>query len=200
MDEMADNAFRSAWMTLDYDDVPDSVEFIAVDDGSPVAFSNCFGTTITLPENQGYTHAVNRGLESASGDTLVVGNSDITFYPGWLTGLVRTLDKYDIATIPTSDQTWETRDEVTEGDKFGSLFAMTRKAYQKLGPLDERFRGYFVDLAYRRKALDAGLTIGKNWKYLVEHKAKATYSRVDSIDTEYATAAELYEKLFGSLE
>ena len=200
MNDMADNAFQSAWMTLDYDAVPQTVEFIAVDDGSPVPFKNGFGKTITLKENSGYTVAVNTGLEAAQGDILVVGNSDLTFLHGWLTGLVRTLDTYDIATLPTTDQTWETRDEITENEKFGALFAMKRETYEKLGPLDIRFRGYFVDTAYRRRALDMGLTIGKNWNYLVEHQAKATYSKVDGADDEYQQAKEIYTNIFGGLE
>ena len=200
MNDMADNAFQSAWMTLDYDAVPHSIEFIAVDDGSPVPFKNPVGETITLKENSGYTVAVNNGLEAAQGDILVVGNSDLTFLHGWLTGLVRTLDTYDIATLPTTDQTWETRDEITENEKFGALFAMKRETYEKLGPLDIRFRGYFVDTAYRRRALDMGLTIGKNWNYLVEHQAKATYSKVDGADDEYQQAKEIYTNIFGGLE
>ena len=200
MNDMADNAFQSAWMTLDYDAVPQTVEFIAVDDGSPVPFKNPVGETITLKENSGYTVAVNTGLAAAQGDILVVGNSDLTFLHGWLTGLVRTLDTYDIATLPTTDQTWETRDEITENEKFGALFAMKRETYEKLGPLDIRFRGYFVDTAYRRRALDMGLTIGKNWNYLVEHQAKATYSKVDGADDEYQQAKEIYTNIFGGLE
>lgn len=200
MNEMAENAFLSAWMTLDYDAVPHSIEFIAVDDGSPVPFKNPLGETITLPENSGYTTAVNTGLEAARGDILVVGNSDLTFLHGWLTGLVRTLETYDIATLPTTDQTWETRDEITKNDKFGALFAMKRETYEKLGPLDIRFRGYFVDTAYRRRALDMGLTIGKNWNFLVEHAAKGTYSQVDGADDEFLKAQEIYTSIFGGLE
>lgn len=200
MNDMAENAFQSAWMTLDYDAVPESLEFIAVDDGSPVPFKNPVGETITLPENSGYTQAVNAGLEAARGDILVVGNSDLTFLHGWLTGLVRTLETYDIATLPTSDQTWETRDEITENDKFGALFAMKRATYEKLGPLDIRFRGYFVDTAYRRRALDSGLTIGKNWNYLVEHAAKSTYEKIDTADEEFQEAQKIYKHIFGGLE
>ncbi len=200
MNDMALNAFESAWMTLDFDALNHSIEFIAVDDGSPVPFTNPNGETITLPENRGYTYAVNRGLEAAGGDILVVGNSDITFLHGWLTGLVRTLEDYDIASIPTSDQTWETHDKITDGDKFGAIFAMTRSAYETLGPLDEEFRGYFVDTDYRRRALNAGLKIGKNWNYLVEHQAKATYDQIDTKDLEFQAAQQTYLRKWGKLE
>lgn len=176
-------------------------ELILVDDASPVY--HYFGAypTIVNRENRGYTYSVNRGLEAAHGDILVVGNNDLTFTPEWLTGLVRTLEMgYDIAVIPTSDQTYETKDEITEKEKFGSLFAMTRKTYQTLGLFDEQFRGYYVDTDYRRRAINAGLKIGKNWKYLVEHEARATYSVVDSKNDEFNTATELYKAKWGCVE
>jgi GT2 family glycosyltransferase len=177
-------------------------EVILVDDGSPypTLFENC-DKQINLPENKGYAYAVNRGLEVATGDVIIIGNNDLLFTPEWLTGLLLPLEQgYDISTIPTSDQTWVTEDKITSGDKFGSLFAMKREVYETLGGFDEQFRGYFTDLDYRRRALDAGFTIGKNWNVLVEHEAKATYKLTDPYDDEYNTAKELYIKKWGKLE
>lgn len=175
-------------------------EVILIDDCSPIRENFPGYQVLRNLENRGYTHSVNRGLEAAQGDVLIVGNNDLIFTPGWLTSLLEALENHDIATLPTSDQTWETQDKITKNDKFGSLFAMSRDTYEKLGPLDERFRGYFVDTAYRRRALDMGLTIGKNWNCLVEHEAKSTYSQVDGADEEFTNAQEIYKYIFGGLE
>lgn len=176
------------------------IELITVDDCSPIPFKGP-GKVIRLKENSGYSQATNVGLAAATGDVLICGNSDIIYTPDWHFGLLRTLMMgYDIATIITSDQTWETSDKITELPKFGALFAMTRNVYETLGGFDEQFRGYFADTDYRKRAIDAGFKIAKNWNYIVEHQAKATYITLDIEDSEYLEAQELYKKKWGRVE
>ena len=152
-------------------------------------------------QKDGYTATVNRALEAAHGDILIIGNNDLTFAPGWLTGLLRPLERgYDIATCWTSDQDVKLEDAIEEYAKFGSLFAMTRRVYEVLGPFDGMFKGYFADLDYRRRAIDAGFNIGKNLNYVVRHDAKATYKQTDPNDDEYLRASRLYELKHGMLE
>jgi Predicted glycosyltransferases len=153
-------------------------EVIVVDDGSPIKSSI---STIVLPENKGFGHAVNTGLERAKGDVLIISNNDIVFTPNWLTELLKPLKNgFDISSIVTSDQGWETKDLISEDDRFGSLWAMTRKVYKSLGGFDEQFGiGYFEDTDYYLRAKKAGFHIGKNWNGLVEHKGRATFSKVD---------------------
>ena len=169
-------------------ELPDEV--IVVDDGSPLSMSELLaemGTilpqTIVVPleKNQGFPAAVNTGLEVASGDILIISNNDITFTPGWLTGLLKPLQEgYSISSVVTSDQGWETRDEITENDRFGSLWAMKREVYDTLGGLDEQFgTGTFEDADYYLRAKEAGFKIGKNWNTLVEHIGRATFDKVD---------------------
>jgi len=175
-------------------------EVIIVDDGSPMHAEFANTEYIRLDENSGFTKAVNTGLENATGDILIICNNDIIFYPGWLKGLTDTLKTHDISHICVSDQSWETKDEITENDKFGSLWAMKRETYEKLGELDEQFKSYFSDLDYWRRAQNAGLKIGKNHNYIVEHKGKHTYKVVDPKDKGYNEAKELYIKKWGFLE
>lgn len=157
---------------------------------------------ILIADDQPYTVNVNAGLRAATGDVLVVGNNDLVFENGWLAQLLPLLDAgYDIATCWTSDQKdVRIEERIEDNAKFGSLFAMTRKAYEILGPLDEQFRGYFSDLDYRRRALDAGLKIGKNLSLVVEHEAKATYKQTDPTDSEYLKSKSLFEAKWGFLE
>lgn len=185
------------------------VELVVVDDASPR-----LGTRIRLmamdhdakvvarEENGGYATAVNTGLKEATGDTLVISNNDIIFTPGWLPALLKPLNEgYDIASIRTSDQTWETDDYISEGDKFGSLWAMKREVYEKLGGLDESFgKGYFEDLEFHKRAEKAGLKIGKNHGHLVEHLGKATFKTVDPDDKAYYEAKQLYFERFGKID
>lgn len=144
---------------------------------------------VILIGNDSYAVNVNNGLEAATGDYLVICNNDCEFVQlDWLEHLLKPLKEgydiskegYDISSIVTSDQGWETRDEITEDDRFGSLWAMKRIVYETLGGLDERFGlGNFEDADYYLRAKEAGFRIGKNWAGIVEHKGRATFDVVD---------------------
>lgn len=178
-------------------------EVIVVDDGSPLDVE---GFVQELPirrhTNGGYAAAVNTGLKQASGEVLIVSNNDIIFTPGWLEAILKPLqDGYDISSIRTSDNGWETEEKITEGDKFGSLWAMKRRVYEELGGLDEGFgKGYFEDTDFRRRALETGFKIAKNHGHLVEHFGKSTFKVVDPEDKHYYQAMTYYKDKHGEVD
>lgn len=179
-------------------------EIIIVDDGSPIDWEpprDSSYTLIATVQNNGYSKAVNKALRASTGDILIVGNNDLTFPRKWLKQLVRALEEgFDIATCWTSDQDVKLEDRIEENAKFGSIFAMKREVYEKLGGFDEQFRGYFSDLDYRKRAMDAGFKIGKDLNLVIKHKAKATYKEIDAKDEEYLTASRLFEAKWGFIE
>lgn len=151
-------------------------------------------------EKTTYASAVNDGLRKAKGDTLIIGNNDLIFTPGWLEAIVEPLAEYDIISLKTSDQGWETEDRITEGDKFGSLFAMKRKVYETIGGFDQdNFPDYFTDLDYHTRALGAGFRIGKNHGHVVEHLGKATFKEIDPDDTRYNEAMKRFKLKYGKV-
>lgn len=185
-------------------------EVIVVDDWSPIPFTSFYfkgkqpDLTVAPAQerNLGYAGAVNAGLKEAKSDVMIVSNNDIVFTPGWLEAILKPLEQgYDIASIRTSDNGYETEDKITEGDKFGSLWAMRRQVYDTIGGLDESFgKGYFEDLDYQKRAEAAGFKVGKNHAHLVEHVGKATFKTVDADDTAYLTAMEKYRQKYGVVE
>lgn len=181
-------------------DKPDEV--IIVDDHSPLTWDPGEEYELVIRrQNGGYAATVNDGLRLAKGDILILGNNDLVFPKGWLHRLLSVLEEgFDIATCWTSDQDYKLESVIREGGKFGSLFAMTREVYETVGKFDEQFKGYFSDLDYRRRVLDAGFRIGMNCNLVVEHKAKATYKRTDPDDNEYLRSMRLYEAKWGMLE
>lgn len=161
------------------------------------------GQVLIVANNAGYAENVNVGLKEASGDVLIICNNDIEFIqPDWLKHLLKPLlEGYDISSIRTTDSDgWETEDKITEGDKFGSLWAMKRKVYETIGGLDESFgKGYFEDLDYHKRAEDSGFKIAKNHAGLVEHIGKATFGVVDPSDQHYVEAREKFKAKWGKV-
>jgi GT2 family glycosyltransferase len=181
-------------------------ELIIVDDGSPYEVPDFEQEGIIFVKrdtNGGYAAAVNSGLNRATGDTIIICNNDIEFIqPDWLSHLLKPLKEgYDIASIRTTDcDGWITDDYLSEGDKFGSIWAMKRNVYNSVGGLDESFgKGYFEDLDYQKRAEDAGFKVGKNHAGLVHHVGKATFSVVDTDDRSYRTAMEVFRKKHGKV-
>lgn len=183
-------------------------QVIVVDDGSPLNYHpkelyDGSRRVVCRELNGGYAAAVNSGLEVASGEILIVANNDIFFVPGWLDGLLLPFRKdYDISSIRTSDSDgYLVEDIITEGDKFGSIWAMTRSAYELLGPLDETFgKGTFEDLDYRRRALKAGLRIAKYHGVVVEHVGRATFHKIDPEHRLFRANRERYLSKWGHVE
>lgn len=181
---------------------PQPDEVILVDDGSPIKIHiNPSVQILELPENGGYAAAVNAGMSAAKGDYLVICNNDVQFVQrDWLTHLLKPLKEgYHISSILTTDSDgWITNEIITEGDKFGSIWAITKQAYKTLGPLDVSFgKGYFEDLDYHHRANVAGLRVAKNRAGIVEHLGKATFKENDPDDEYYAAAQKRYEEKNG---
>lgn len=185
-------------------DHPD--EIIVVDDGSPpLSGSHRLPKGIKRIKrgvNGGYAAAVNTGLKEASGDILIVCNNDIEFIqPAWLEQLLLPLEEgFDISSIRTTDADgWDVEERIEEGAKFGSIYALKRKVYDRIGGLDESFGNYFEDLDFHKRAEDAGFKVGKNHNGIVQHIGKATFKEVDPEDRFYQVARKLFKEKHGSV-
>lgn len=177
-------------------------EVILVDDGSPLSPGEV-PEFISRPVNGGYAAAVNTGLAAAKGNILIICNNDIVFIqPRWLDHLIKPLNEgYGISSIRTTDADgWTVEDKITEGDKFGSIWALKREVYEKIGPLDDSFgKGYFEDLDYQKRAEDDGFKVAKNHAGLVEHVGKATFKEIDPDDKVYQGAMKKFVKKWGKV-
>jgi GT2 family glycosyltransferase len=153
--------------------------------------------------NDSYAKNVNNAVKATTGNYLVICNNDIEFIQAdWLDHLLKPLDEgYGISSIRTTEPDgWIVEDRYEEGAKFGSLWALTKRTYYMIGPLDESFGNYFEDLDYWRRAKERGIKIVKNHNGLVEHKGKATFKLVDPKDTQYEKAKQRYLEKYGALD
>jgi GT2 family glycosyltransferase len=88
---------------------------------------------------------------------------------------------------------------VTEGDKFGCLWAMKREVYDKLGGFDERFgKGTFEDTDYRKRIDEAGYKVGKYHGVMVFHQGRATFDLVDPENKIFFENKKKFEEKHGT--
>lgn len=179
-------------------------EVILVDDCSPlqVEFTGV-DKHIKRTENGYFPKCANTGWAEAKGDILILSNNDIVYTPGWLEGILKPLEEgYDISSVRMSDSDgYTTEDKITEGDRFGSLWAMKRNVYETIGGFDESFgKGTFEDLDFHKRAIAAGFRIGKNHNALVEHKGRATMDTLFPDRLDFIEGKDNFIKKYGRLE
>jgi len=179
-------------------------EVILVDDNSPiiVRFTEP-DIHIFRNENGGFPKCSNTGWQASKGDILILSNNDVIYNPGWLEAILKPLEEgFDISSVRMSDSDgYTTEDKITEGDRFGSLWAMKREVYETLGGFDESFdKGTFEDLDFHKRAEAAGFKIGKNHAGLVEHRGRATMDKLYPNREDFEEGKEHYKKKWGKIE
>lgn len=189
-------------------------EVILVDDCSPLVFEQVVTEKsdwgIKVPTkyirretNGGFPKCANTGFKAATGDILILSNNDITFTEGWLEAILEPLKQgFDISSVRMSDSDGlETEDKITEGDRFGSLWAQRREVYEALGGFDETFdKGTFEDLDFHKRAEEAGFRIGKNHAVVVNHVGRATMDKLYPDRRDFHEGKIHFEQKYGWVE
>lgn len=180
------------------------------------------GTVIYHPVNKGFAPANNRGLAAAKGDVLVLLNNDTVVPPNWLPRLVAHLDDPSVGLVgPVTNRigneaevetTYRTYGEMVEfaadhcrahdGVSFEipmpAMFclALRRDAYERIGPLDERFEvGMLEDDDYARRARAAGYRLLCAEDAFVHHFGQASFGKLVP-DGSYMRLLEANRKRF----
>lgn len=178
-------------------------EVIVVDDCSPLLVGlKGVDYYFRREKNGGFPECANTGFELARGDIIILSNNDITFVPGWLEAILKPLEEgYDISHVNVSDSEDNyIADEITEDDYFGSLWAMKRAVYEKLGGFDESFvKGTFEDKDYYLRAKREGFRIGKNHAVTVDHVGRATMDKIYPNQEDFKENMERFKDKYGFL-
>lgn len=178
-------------------------EVILVDDCSPLELKHPkVDKYIRRLTNGGFPKCANTGFKASTGDVIILSNNDVTYNPGWLDGILKPLSEgYDISSIRVSDSDgYELEDYIEEDGTFGSLWAMTREVYDKLGGFDESFgKGTFEDKDFAKRAKQAGFKMGKYHGALVEHIGRATMDKLYPNQEDFWEGRETFIKKHGSI-
>lgn len=145
-------------------------QVLVIDDASPIEVP--FRYTHTNSSNLGFTKTVNRGLKVADGAILIVMNDDVLITQECFDRFSR-LDPNKLIIASPADTA------SSPDDRFGSCWAITRAAYNLLGPLDERYKNFYSDREYYDRAKAQGVQIIKWHDIVLEHPESSTYKLLD---------------------
>ena len=166
---------------------------------------------VMLPENRSFAGGVNAAAAHAHGDYLCLLNNDTIVTRGWLSSLMRHLEKDpDLGMVgpSTNEIANESRVEVgyrelPQLDSWARAFTraragrldpipmlamfcvlLRRSVFERIGPLDERFEiGMFEDDDYARRLGAAGLHLAVARDSFVHHAGRGSFRALP--DEEY---------------
>lgn len=186
---------------------PDPYEIIVVDNGSNDGTAEyCVRerlTFISLPSNEGFPAACNRGLSIASGEQLMLLNNDCLVGPGWLSNLLAALHSAEDVGIvgpvtnyasgkqqvecsysgPEEFYKFAAAYNLPDSAKWqesmrivGLCFLMKRSTFEVVGQLDERFSpGHYEDDDYCYRARAHGYRLLICGDAFIHHEGSASF-------------------------
>ncbi|MFT3780470.1 MAG: glycosyltransferase family 2 protein [Nibricoccus sp.] len=177
-------------------DIAMGVQVVVIDNGSTDGTHEWLAqqadiTVISNAENRGCAPAWNQGFRAAKdADWVVVLNNDVLLPDGWLQKLIGAAQREGLDVVSPAmrerDQNYPFSEYAADfmpkmagvlriGVAHGVCFAVSRRAFEKVGEFDEAFRiGQFEDSDFFRRVRLAGLKLGTVGDCFVHHFGSVT--------------------------
>lgn len=183
-------------------DIAAGVSVVVIDNGSTDgtgAWLKLYSgiTVISNAENRGCAAAWNQGCRAArDADWVVVLNNDVLLPTGWLGKLIGAAEREGLDVVSPAmrerDQNYPFTEYAADfmermarvvrcGVAHGVCFAVSRRAFEKIGEFDEAFRiGQFEDSDFFRRAKLAGMKLGIVGACFIHHFGSVTQDALRS--------------------
>jgi hypothetical protein len=158
------------------------VNIILIETGPSHEYANV-NQTIQYKGSFNYNHALNQGLQCATGDIHILANNDLIFYPGWPKIGQQMIDNgFDSACALSNDprqRIYEQGDFIYPGYEIGRHIGgwcifVTRACIEKIGKLDETYDFWYSDNAYADQLQSIGIKHGLFCNVRVDHITSVT--------------------------
>ena len=127
-------------------------------------------------DNVGVSKAWNQGLRVATGEYIMILNSDIELPNNWAEEMI----KHDGIIFPHVNNIQPKIDQFAFPWVHGCCFMAKREVFEKIGEFDERFFAYYEDADYWKRAVIAGMQPSRA-NILVKHAINATSGKLTNL-------------------
>lgn len=154
-----------------------------------------YGVTkvITNDTNVGVSKAWNQGIREATGDYIMILNSDVELPEGWERQMIG-----EGIVFPSAN---EPQGEIV---KFafpwvhGCCFMAKKEIFNRVGPFDERFFAYYEDADYWKRCELAGIKPTRA-NIVIKHAVNATSGKLNNLGEIIAESEKKFKEKYGIL-
>lgn len=165
-------------------------------------------TLIENKQNQTVYHSYNQGAEVAKGEFLIFVQSDVFVHERTINKLAKYLFKYDAAfpqQVPITREDVKQIYQVEDGEdthiggRDAGMIAITKKAFERCGGWDGRFKNLLGERAFFQRWDDYGVTWTDRTNAFITHIAAGhnLQKKQDLYNKQMAFDAELGRKEYG---
>jgi GT2 family glycosyltransferase len=142
-----------------------------------------------------YAQNVNIGLKLSTRPFILIASNDVFPDKMWLDGIGECFEdgKCGVGTLLSTQFNEEPRNVIEEGF-FGGFWMVSRKCFEDVGYLDEKFINSFEDADYWIRVLQAGYKLLINRGVMVEHLVSRTISNDKNHVNNFLRGREIFNK------
>lgn len=152
-----------------------------------------YGVTkaIVNDTNVGVSRAWNQGIREATGEYIMILNSDVELPSGWEREMIK-----DGIVFPHANELQGAIERFAFPWVHGCCFMAHKSVFNKIGPFDERFFAYYEDADYWKRAELMGIKPVRA-NITIKHAVNATSGKFSDLGVIIETSGKLFQEKWG---